>query len=132
MPGFALIHRARVVKSTRSGAKDELGERQAVPEYGPWFPCRRTTRRPSGKGTPDSGGTRRGERPWLLIWGDEDEDGAQLEAPTSTDRVEVEVPTATGTRRLLYIVDSVPADYDGGGGPFGGQAELVEVEQAAT
>lgn len=132
VPGFALIHRARVVQTSREGARDEQGERVPVPDYGPWFPCRRTTRRPSGKSQPDPGGRRQGTRPWLLIFGDEDENGDPLQPPTASQEVEVEITQDDGrTLSIRYAIDAVPASYDAGGGPFGGQAELVEVVPAS-
>ena len=127
----ALIHRARVIRTLRAGERNSQGERPSAPVTGPWFPARRTGRRPPNEGAADPGGHRRAEKGWLLIFGDEYEDGAPLVfeegtalgPPQASDTVEVEVPEGI----VRYEVTGRASDYDDGYGAFGGQVELVEV-----
>lgn len=130
--GSALIHEARVVRTVRAGARDVQGEREPVEQLGPWFPARIMPRRPSREAPPDPGGAKRSERPLSLIWGDEDDDGNPLDPPRASDVVEVARELADGsTETRRYTITGPPSDYDAGGGPFGGQAELVVVVEAS-
>src|SRR4051812_26000439 len=124
----ALIHEARVIRTTRAGAKNAQGEREASDAPpGPWFPARRTTRgQPPDKGPPDAGGRRRAEARWLLIWGDEDVRGLPLDPPRASDMIEIVVPQGT----FFYEITGKPEPYDDGEETFGGQAVIVEVGDA--
>lgn len=126
---LALIHEARVWRTERAGEKDEQGERtRGQPVPGPWFPARRTTRgQPPDEGAPDAGGRKRGEQRWLLIWGDENDDGSPIDPPRASDEVEID----TGQGVFRYEIAGRPEPYDDGDETFGGQAVLVEVGDSA-
>lgn len=128
----ALIHRARVVTDAATGAKDAQGERARVEALGPWFPARLMPRRPGSEEQREGGGRKRSTAPWSLIWGDETEDGGVFEPPAAGDVVEVERDLdTTGVTVQRFELGGQPSQFDAGGGAFGGQAELVEVKDAA-
>jgi hypothetical protein len=122
IPEYVLVHRARVVRTVRAGAKDEQGERASAPDEGPWFPARRMSPRPS-EDPADRGGRRRAEVSYQLLFGTEYEDGSPLtDPPKVSDSVDVEVYGAI-TR---YTVTR-PRDLDTGEEIIGGEVDLVEV-----
>lgn len=127
----ALIHRARIIRDAATGGKNAQGERARAEVDGPWFDCRLMPRRPGREENREDGGRKRSTRPWSLIWGDSDELGGDLEAPTASDVVEVERVLSTGTVVQRFEVAGQPSQFDAGDGPFGGQAELDEVKDAA-
>lgn len=122
IPEYVLVHRARVVRTVRAGAKDAQGERAAAPQLGPWFPARRMSPRPS-EDPADSGGRRRAEVSYQLLFGTEYEDGSELiDPPKASDSVEVEVYGVV----QRYTVTR-PRDLDTGEEIIGGEVDLVEV-----
>lgn len=123
-----LIHRARIVRDAKSGAKDAQGERTTVPQSGPWFPARLMPRRPGNEEAREPGGRRRVATPWSLIYGDEHEDGTAIVEPIAEDVLEVERDLDAGTVVEQYEVAGAPAPFDAGDGNFGGQADLVLVK----
>lgn len=127
VPPGLLIHRARTVRTVRTGERNEQGERVPAEVLGAWFPCRLVTRRPGNESAPDPGGAERSVKPWTLIWGDEDEAGAPIDPPAASDVVEVERELLAGIVTARFTIDGPPEDYDSGSGPFGGQADVSQV-----
>jgi hypothetical protein len=121
LPLDALPHRARVVQTDRVGEKNVQGEREALEATGPWFPARRMTPRPS-KGDREAGGRRRTEVRWVLLYGDEDEDGEELQPPRESDLIDVD----RDGQVTRYVVGPRPRELDTGEEILGGQVELVE------
>lgn len=123
LPTDALPHLARVVSLERFGARNVQGERQAIDEEGPWFPARRMSPRPT-KSDREGGGRRRSEVRWVLLYGDEYDDGSPLERPPrESDLIDV-ARDGVVTR---YVVGPPPRELDTGDEILGGQVELVEV-----
>lgn len=123
IPASVLPHRARVVATLRPGPKNVQGEREATPVHGPWFDARLMSPRPR-EDAADDAGARRHEVRWVLLYGDEYEDGAPLaRPPVESDDVEVERDGV----RTRYVVGPRPRAFDTGEEIFGGQVELVEV-----
>jgi hypothetical protein len=118
-----LPHLARVVSTKRVGPRNIEGEREAVtaPD-GPWFPARRMSPRPS-EDAADRGGRRRSEVRWVLLYGDENDDGALLtRPPRESDLVQVKRDGKITT----YTVASAPRELDTGDDIIGGQVDLLE------
>jgi hypothetical protein len=128
IPSDALPHLARVVQTKRVGERNAQGEREALADLdGPWFPARRMTPRPS-KGEREDGGRRRSEVRWVLLYGDEYDDGSELtRPPREYDLVDVD-REGDITR---YVVGPKPRELDTGDEILGGQVELVEVGDSA-
>lgn len=123
IPSYALPHLARVVQTVRTGPKNAQGERQPSEDDGPWFPARRMSPRPT-EDAADSGGRRRTEVRWNLLYGDEYDDGTPLtRPPRESDLVDVK-RDETITR---YVVGPRPQQLDTGEDIIGGQCDLLEV-----
>lgn len=123
LPGAALPHLARIVQTRRIGEKNVQGEREKLDSVGEWFPARRMTPRPS-EGDREGGGRRREEVRWVLLYGDEYEDGSPLtRPPRASDLIDVE-RDGDVTR---YVVGPRPRELDTGEEILGGQVDLVEV-----
>lgn len=136
IPSTALPHLARVVEYDRDESAPLSFEGEPEPveaedagaageRLGPWFPARRMTPRPTEReADAGGGGRRRDEVRWILLYGDEDDDGAELtRPPRASDLVDVKRDGVT-TR---YTVGPRPRPLDTGEDIIGGQVELLEV-----
>jgi hypothetical protein len=127
IPSAALPHLARVVATSRVGSRSIEGERAAIEDHGPWFPARRMSPRPT-EDPADRGGRRRSEIRWVLLYGDEYDDGSPLtQPPRESDMVQVDRDGAITT----YVVGATPRAFDDGETIFGGQVDLVEAGDSA-
>jgi hypothetical protein len=127
IPSYALPHLARVVETTRTGPKDAQGERVADEDAGPWFPARRMSPR-SSEGDRENGGRRRSEVRWVLLYGDEYDDGEPLtRPPIESDLVDVDRDGVVER----YVVGPRPSPFDTGSDIIGGQVQLVEIGDSA-
>lgn len=134
IPSDVLVHRARVVRAVRSGAKDVQGE-PAIdePDAGAWFPARNMVQRPTEDAT-EPGGRRRASERWTLLYGDEFESGAELTPalmPDASDMVDVEQEDQDGVVTRTRYVATNARFLDDGNGPFGGEVDLVVVGDAS-
>jgi hypothetical protein len=127
IPSDVLVHRARIVRVQRAGAKDVQGEPAiTLPQEGGWFPARIMVQRPS-KDQADPGGRRRDAVRWTLLYGDEFESGAELTPslmPRDADMVDVQ---QQDTDPVIRYTASNARYLDDGGGPFGGEVDLVVI-----
>lgn len=123
----ALIHRARVRRDSRTGARNAQGERAVVTEYGPWFPARRMTKQQNPERR-DDGGIGRAVVGYSLMYGERDEVGAPLDPPRASDVVEVDDLRGNVA---LWEVTGPPLTFDTGEYVFGGQVQIVRVGDSA-